>query len=479
MNENGMSGQARVCKSGFLIAGTASGVGKTTVTLAITAAARRRGLILQPFKGGPDYLDAGHQTRISGRASRNLDTWMLSPETNHDIFRRAANRADVLVVEGMMGLFDGKDSASGTGSSAEIATLLQLPILLVVDASKSARSIAAVVLGFETFDPSVSLAGVILNRVASERHFCTLQAAIKSGCKTPVLGWMPREGSIAIPERHLGLQCAEEQPESRLGAQLDALATLAERHLDMDRILDLRCGLDLAEPPNVAPPAKAQVRIGVARDAAFSFYYQDNLDLLQDLGAETVSFSPLHDKYLPEPLDAIYLGGGYPELYGEQLSGNTSMLRAMREFAASGRPLYTECGGMMYLTRSLTDKEGKRHEMAGVLPFAVEMTNRLVRFGYVTVQFTRDCILGPAGMSIRGHSFHHSRAIGAPADSAVYLVDYSLSGQRENEGFSPPDTNVLASYIHLHFRANPQVAQNFIAAARNISYSLPEMQWNE
>jgi cobyrinic acid a,c-diamide synthase len=465
MTEQNLASNSQSLKPGFLIAGAASGVGKTTVTLALSAAALGRGLIVQPFKGGPDYLDAGHQTRIAGRASRNLDTWMLSQDSNRDIVRRAARGADVLIVEGMMGLFDGKDSASGTGSSAEIAGLLQLPIVLVVDAAKSARSIAAVVLGFETFDPAVPIAGVILNRVASERHFRMLESAILSRCRTPILGWLPREASIAIPERHLGLQTPEEQPASGLDAQLTTLAILAERHLDLNRIFALRCGLDLEKSPAPALQSGPRMRIGVARDAAFSFYYEDNLDLLRELGAEMVSFSPLMDRSPPPLLDAIYLGGGYPESHAQQLSGNTSMLHAIRDFAASGRPVYAECGGMMYLTRSLTDKEGNEHDMAGVLSFAVEMTSKLVRFGYVTVEFAEDCLLGPAGTAIRGHSFHHSRILGIPETPGCYVVKYSLSGQRESEGFVKVGTNVLASYIHLHFRANPVVAQNLLAAA--------------
>jgi len=469
MTEQSLPSNSQSFKPGFLIAGTASGVGKTTVTLAITAAALQRGLIVQPFKGGPDYLDAGHQTRVAGRTSRNLDTWMLSHETNLAIVRRAAQGADVLIAEGMMGLFDGKDGPTETGSSAAIAKLLKLPIILVLDAAKSARSVAAVVLGFEMFDPTLPIAGLILNRVAGESHFRILEAAISSRCGTPLLGWLPRDASITIPERHLGLQTAEEQPASELDAQLNTLASLAERHLDLNRIFALRCGLDLAESPGPATHSGFRMRIGVARDAAFSFYYEDNLDLLRELGAETVNFSPLRDSSLPEALDAIYLGGGYPELHAHQLSSNTLMLHAMREFAASGRPIYAECGGMMYLTRSLTDEEGNQHDMAGVLSFAVEMTSKLVRFGYVTVEFAQDCLLGPAGTSIRGHSFHHSRILGTPETPGNYLVKYSLSGQRESEGFGQPSTNVLASYIHLHFRANPAVAQNLLAAALTVS----------
>jgi len=231
---------------GFLIAGTGSGVGKTTVTLAITAALHRRGLTVQSFKGAPDFLDTGHHTRISGRAARNLDTWMLSAEANREVLRNASLDADILLVEGMMGLFDGKDGATESGSSAEIAKLLKLPLGLVLDASKTARSIAAVVLGFELLDPDLPLAGVILNRVAGERHFSMLDAAIKEACKTPVLGWLPQDSAIAIPERHLGLQTAEEgQTGEALEHLIDVLTGLAETHLNLRDLMDLQCGLNI------------------------------------------------------------------------------------------------------------------------------------------------------------------------------------------------------------------------------------------
>lgn len=450
--------------NGFLIAGTASGVGKTTATLAIMSAMRRRGLTVQPFKGGPDFLDTGHHTRISGRAARNLDTWMLSPEANRDVLRQAARGADAMIVEGMMGLFDGKDGMTETGSSAEIAKLLRLPVVLVLDAGKSARSLAAVVLGFERFDPELTLAGVILNRVAGDRHFHMLESAILASCKTPILGWLPREPAIAIPERHLGLQTAEEAASGEaLEALIDALATLAEEHLDMPRLLAHRCELEFDAELSTAPGAAGkQVRIGVARDHAFSFCYEDNLDLLRENGAVIVPFSPLQDDWLPDDLDALYLGGGYPELYAGQLSANAGMMAAIWSFAASGRPIYAECGGMIYLARQLTTSDGGVHSMAGVLPFAMEMTGRLVKFGYVTVELTRDCLLGERGTVIRGHSFHYSRIAEGAATDTSYSVEYSLSGGRENEGFTVG--NVLASHIHLHFRAAPTVAHSFVQA---------------
>jgi cobyrinic acid a,c-diamide synthase len=451
---------------GFLIAGTASGVGKTTVSLAILAAMRRRGVAVQPFKGGPDFLDTGHHTRLSGRTARNLDTWMLSAEANLDVVVEATRDAGAFLVEGMMGLFDGKSGDSETGSSAELAKLLKLPVVLVLDAGKSARSLAAVVLGFEMFDPALTLAGVILNRVASERHYELLHAAIGGSCRTPILGWLPRDASLGIPERHLGLQTAEEasSPESTQ-SQMEAFAGRAEEHLDLDALTALECGLDLRrEPLPSSRHSTSGVRIGVARDRAFSFYYEDNLDLLRAEGAEIVAFSPLADAQLPEALDALYLGGGYPELYAQQLSSNASMIESIRSFVATGKPVYAECGGMIFLSEGLTTSDGVVHVMAGVLPFAMEMTGKLVQFGYVTVQLARDCLLGPKGSELRGHSFHYSRIAGEVDVPTSYSVLYSLSGREQSEGFAI--ANVLASYIHLHFRTAPAIAAHFVQAAR-------------
>ena len=450
---------------GLLIAGTASGVGKTTVALAIMAGLRRRGLAVQPFKCGPDFLDTGHHTRICDRVARNLDTWMLSVEANRSVLRNAARGADVIVAEGMMGLFDGKNGSTEIGSSAEIAKLLKLPVVLVVDAAKSARSVAAMVLGFEIFDEDLRLAGVILNRVAGDRHYEMLREAIESSCTTKILGWLPLEPAIAIPERHLGLQGAAEQAADSHAA-IDAFAALAAKHLDLDGLLELECGLEMAgvEPLRVATLSSVDaVRVGVPSDHAFSFYYEDNLDLLREQGAEIVWFSPITDASLPSGLDALYLGGGYPELHAEQLSGNRQMLEEVRTFAASGRPVYAECGGMLYLSESLSVDEDS-YAMAGVLPLSMQMTDSLVQFGYVTVEFTEDCLLGRKGTVVRGHSFHHSR-IASQGDVATnYHVQYSISGKEELEGFR--QGNVLASYIHVHFRANPAVAENFVAAIR-------------
>jgi cobyrinic acid a,c-diamide synthase len=452
---------------GLLVSGTASGVGKTTVALAIMAGLRRRGLVVQPFKCGPDFLDTGHHTRISGRVSRNLDTWMLGAEANESVLQSASRGADVLVAEGMMGLFDGKSGSSEAGSSAEIAKLLKLPVVLVVDASKTARSIAAVVLGFEMFDPGLRLSGVILNRVASEGHYEMLRAAIESTCKTKILGWLPREPAITIPERHLGLQGVGEVAESSKDATIDTLAGLAERHFDLDALLGLQCGMEIAEVASSLDESVSHgdtVRVGVPSDHAFSFYYEDNLDLLRKQGVEIVRFSPLHDCALPPDLDGLYFGGGYPELHAEQLSSNRQMIEDVRAFAASGRPMYAECGGMLYLADSLTAADGSNYAMAGVLPLSMQMTDKLVHFGYVTVEFTEDCLLGCAGTVVRGHSFHYSRISSQGEVATNYRVRYSMSGREELEGFRL--RNVLASYIHLHFRTNSTIAENFVTAIR-------------
>jgi cobyrinic acid a,c-diamide synthase len=451
---------------GMLISGTASGVGKTTVSLAIMAGLRRRGVAVQPFKCGPDFLDTSHHTRVCGRAARNLDTWMLSVEANRSVLRNGSRGADIAIAEGMMGLFDGKSGSAETGSSAEIAKLLRLPVVLVVDAAKSARSVAAVVLGFEKFDAELHLAGVILNRVAGERHYDLLREAIESSCATRIMGWLPTESGIAIPERHLGLHGAGEQAAENLEATIDALASLAEKHLDLDSLLALECGLEMAGDDS-APDARVQngdaVRIGVPSDTAFSFYYEDNLDLLRECGAEIVWFSPLKDSSLPAGLDGLYLGGGYPELHARELSGNRGMLEAVRVFATSGKPVYAECGGMLYLAESLC-AGGEDYPMAGVLPLSMKMTEKLVQFGYATVELTEDCLIGRRGLVVRGHSFHYSQIASQGEMEKCYRVQYSLSGLEELEGFRKG--SVLASYIHLHFRTNPEMAESFVAATR-------------
>ncbi len=446
----------------FMIAGTASSVGKTTAALAVMAGLHERGLRVQPFKCGPDFLDGGHHSVVCGRPSRNLDTWMLSREGNRDLFANAIKGAGAVVVEGMMGLYDGVSGGGEAGSSAEIAKLLNLPVVLVLDASKSARSIAAIVKGFLEFDRELRFVGVLLNGVNSENHYRLLGDAIRSATSVPLIGRIPRASQIAIPERHLGLRTVEEETDR--GLRREALATIAREHLDIEALVSATEYIpSSSNQTSFRSGPEISVRFGVPRDKAFSFYYEDNLDLLRRIGAEAVSFSPLEDAHLPENLDGLYLGGGYPELYAPQLSANRTMLAEIREFADSGRPVYAECGGMVYLGEAIRLLDGTAFSMCGVLPLHFAMTDKLVHFGYVQVRLTDDCLLGNTGDVARGHSFHYSRVESADLLPTTYRLSYSLSGRTELEGFRV--RNVLASYIHLHFLSNPSMAQSLVRHA--------------
>jgi cobyrinic acid a,c-diamide synthase len=448
----------------FMVAGTASGVGKTTVALALMASLRERGYRVQPFKCGPDFLDSGHHSAICGRISRNLDTWMLDGTANRAIFATASRDADAAVVESMMGFYDGVAGCGEDGSSAQIAKILGLSVVLVLDAGKSARSIAAVVKGFESFDSGVRFAGIVLNRVGSDRHYRLLETAIRSVTTTPLLGRLPIDPLLAIPERHLGLHTTEETTSAE--DRLAPFAQAGRQFLDLAPLLDL--SWQNAESESEPTPAflqeRAQVRIGVARDKAFSFYYEDNFDLLRENGAEIVPFSPLEDTELPRDLDGLYLGGGYPELHADALSRNESMRAAIRALAEAGKPVYAECGGMIYLGKSLTMLDGHSCAMAGLLPLEFEMTPRLVHFGYVEVEFIEHCLLGEKGTKVRGHSFHCSSLREGGVTSTAYRLKYSLSAREELEGYQ--FKNVLASYVHLHFRAAPTLARSLVMAAR-------------
>lgn len=445
---------------GFVVAGPSSGVGKTTVALGLMAAFKRRGLIVQPFKCGPDFIDPGHHQRVCGIPSRNIDGWMLAAPVNHTIFSRHAASADISVVEGVMGLFDGASRSSGAGSTAQTATMLKLPIVLVVDASKMAASAAALVHGFATFDPAVHLAGVIFNKVGSTTHYGLLRDALeRSGGGVRTLGFLPRDERLRIPERYLGLVTADEHlvPEQAIAH----LADLVDQHVDVDGVLEVAGVIvDRAEDPPFAHAA-GLVRIGVARDRAFCFYYEDNFDALRAAGADLVEFSPLDDTDLPDHLDALYFGGGYPELWADALTANQTLQTAVQRFIAAGKPVYAECGGLMYLARSIQDRDGRIWPMVGALPFTVVMTEKLQRFGYVEVTLTRDCMLGAPGTTARGHSFHCSRVEKAATDIPnAYHLRYTLAGVDDAEGFSAG--SVLASYIHLHFLSNPTLATEFV-----------------
>jgi len=421
-----------------------TGSGKTTITLGLLAALRKRGIAVQPFKVGPDFIDTGLHEIAAGVESHNLDGWMLSREANEWLFARATAGKEVAVIEGMMGLYDGIDGKSASGSAAEMAQWLDVPVILVIDAHPLARTAAAIVRGLRLFDPGIKISGIIFNRVAGEGHYRILADAV---IDTPVLGWLPSDVSIEIPERHLGLFTAKED---LTVARIDAIGEFFQKHINIDALLDALPTRTLFAPAPENAPAPEK-RVALAHDKAFSFYYHANRFELERAGARIIEFSPLADQQVPEA-DFLYIGGGYPELYRKELEANVSMRESVRRFIRSGKRFYAECGGLMYLAKSIDGAE-----MAGVLPAEIEMTGRLVDFGYCEITTKSPSILGPSGTAARGHQFHYSRMKEGP-DASAYEV--RQGGRRYAEGFLLP--NGVASYIHLHFLSNPVLARNML-----------------
>jgi cobyrinic acid a,c-diamide synthase len=445
----------------LLIAGTHSGVGKTTVALALMAALRQRGLIVQPFKVGPDFIDPGHHTIVCGRTSRNLDTWMLSDETVRTTFGAAAEGAGVAVVEGVMGLFDGKGPGESRGSTAHVAKLLDLPVVLVVDAGGIAGSVAALVKGFAEFDPGVRLAGVICNRVAGPRHYEYLEPAIRDSGVVP-LGWLPQRADWQISERHLGLTTAADH-DADPGFWEMLGKGLAET-VDVDRLLPL-CEVEAAAEAVIpwqhqtAPSGRLpRRRVAVARDAAFCFYYPENLELLEQAGGQIVPFSPLDSSALPDGIDLLYLGGGYPELHAAALAANDRLRGSIRRFHKRGGTIYAECGGLMYCCRELVDISGNAFPMLDLLPARTAMQERRAALGYVQLRTTRPSPLGPAGTEARGHEFHYSRL--EPLGPLTYAVKLDPGGPARVDGLVAD--NLYAGYAHLHFGSNPALAAGLL-----------------
>lgn len=437
--------------STFLIGGTSSGSGKTTLTLGIMAALKARGLQVQPFKCGPDFIDPSLHKMVTGRVSTNLDLRMCGESFCSDMFNRRLEGKDVAVVEGVMGLFDG-----GEASSASLASSLQLPVVLVVDARSAGESVAAVVKGFEEYSQGVDICGVIFNRVGSPRHKELIEMATRSHCTSRILGFFPRDLRFEIPDRHLGLYMGDENPLDN--EQLSRLIEEVEQNIDLNLLLHL--SKRVLDPPVLNEPAKAKipatVRLAVARDKAFCFYYQDNLRMLEEAGAELVFFSPLTDRALPAGCHGVYFGGGYPELHAATLSANREMLASVLQFGLSGGIIYAECGGFMYLCEQIHDVDQVSHPMCGIFPFQVRMKTRFSRLGYRRPQLGMDCFFGKKGEWLHGHEFHYSELVDISGD--IHTL-YKLEDGRE-EGYR--NKNVIGGYIHLHFGRNRTTVDNFI-----------------
>lgn len=453
----------------LLIAGVGSGAGKTTVATGLMALWARRGLRVQPFKAGPDYLDPGHHSLAAGRISRNLDSHWFDEDSVLDLFSRGAAGADLAVIEGVMGLFDGAGARDDRGSSAHLARILKAPVILVVDAAGIGRSAAALVYGYASFDRRVDVRGVIFNRVAGPRHYELLREAVAGVAGITVLGYVERDESLRLPERHLGLVPTWERQDSadhldrlvaRLGQTVD---TEAARRLAEEAPPLPAAGRRVfpATPPISPTRGEARCRIAVARDRAFHFYYQDGLEFLEACGAQLIPVSLLEDDALPEGIAGLYIGGGFPEIFAADLAANEGMKGSVRRAHRAGMPIYAECGGLMYLSEGIVTASGERHAMAGLVPGCCRMDSRPVAIGYAEGELLNDCILGLRGERVTGHEFHYSRWE-VPAATIAGARAYRLRGrfrQGETDGFARG--KLLASYLHLHFAANPGTAHRF------------------
>jgi cobyrinic acid a,c-diamide synthase len=456
--------------------------GKTTLSLGLAAAFAGRGLVVQPFKKGPDYIDSSWLSAAAGRPCRTLDPFFMPGSASlHQAFWQGARGVDLALIEANHGLYDSSTGSPdepdvGQGSSAALARLLQTPILLVVNAARMGRSVAAMVHGYQTFEPGTPIAGVVLNNVAQGRHQARLRAAIEQYCGLPVLGDFPRLSEMEIPDRHLGL--VPQGEDSRLHPALEACRHAAETYLDLEKILSIASAApafefdSLTQPETLLAAADASARnaprIAVARDRAFSFYYPENLEALQQAGASLVFFSPLDDPALPDA-DAVYIGGGFPEMFLDELQANRGMRTAMHQAAKMGMPIYAECGGLMYLSRRI-DWDGRSAEMAGVLPCAVELCARPQGHGYVQAEVRLPNPFFPVGSRLRGHEFHHSRLIELPEIPCAYRLERGSGLHGMTPGRPRLDGlvwgSVLASYTHLHAAGAPDWAPGLVGAAR-------------
>jgi len=513
---------------GFVIAGTGSGSGKTTICLGILAYLSKLGYHVAPFKVGPDFIDPGHHRSLTGKVSRNLDSWMLSREVNEKIFAKGCMGADVAVVEGVMGLFDGYSGTSEAGSTAQMAKWLRLPVILVVDARSMARSAAAIVQGFENFDPDLEFAGVIFSKTGSQRHYAYLKEAVEDSCRMKCLGHMPRDPEIAMSERHLGLVTSDEQSLScdkveKLVEMLDRNTSLCETVENMQHHLEtpshpeniktdgviIEKGWKIPERSGRIIPEEGQskgersdnIRIAVARDKAFCFYYQENIEALQEHGAKTIEFSPITSTTLPPNIHGIYFGGGYPELFASELSSNSSLMGQIKQKSLQGMPIYGECGGFMYLCKEikLVDKgnDKSRYPMVGCFPFSAVMSEKMRSLGYRQITLKQDTIIGKQGDVLRGHEFHYSALEdesmynkgganqaeqeacgGADQDRLLHKCELHQGGSKRVYDTAGRDGqeislngyqsyNTLGSYLHLHFESMAGAAPAFVAACRS------------
>ncbi|WP_078577659.1 cobyrinate a,c-diamide synthase [Salipaludibacillus agaradhaerens] len=443
----------------LVIAGASSGVGKTTVTIGLMAALKAKGLNVQGFKCGPDYIDPAYHTAVTGRTSRNLDSWMLDESMLNHVLQSGADGADISLIEGVMGLYDGKDPLSDKGSTAHISLITRAPVILVVDCSALARSAAAIVKGFQNFNRSVNLVGVIANRVASQGHYELVEAAVEQMCEIPVVGYLPQEKTLNLPERHLGLLPALEK--GHLNEFITELAQFTSETVDLTQLYDLAKAPSLIETAVYSSLQRSpvpKVKLAIAKDKAFNFYYIENFELLERAGAELVFFSPLAGEALPTDVDGLYLGGGFPEEFAAELAALTDVKRSINEAIESGMPTLAECGGFMYLCEALETTDGQHYPMVGIIKGKVTMSHTLQAIGYRQVTAQPGNFLLTKGETLRGHEFHYSSFKSEREQSPAFSVKSSYGGA--DEGIVRK--NLIAGYTHLHFGSCPKAAEHFV-----------------
>jgi cobyrinic acid a,c-diamide synthase len=440
-----------------VIAGTGSGVGKTTLTIGLMSALKKKGYTVQGFKCGPDYIDPTYHTAVTGRVSRNIDSWMLDHNMVKEIVTRASSGADISIIEGVMGFFDGKNPMNNEGSTAEISIITESPVVLVVNCASMARSAAAIVKGFQEFLKETHIVGVIANRVGSEGHYKIIKTAIEQECGIPVLGYLQKDNGLTIPERHLGLIPSVERGE--LNPFFDQLGELILATVDVDSLFELsQCSPLAVKESQFNRRETKTVRIAVARDAAFNFYYQENLELLEAVGAELVEFSPLQGEVLPDDVCGLYIGGGFPEEFAEVLANGMEVKRSIHKAIESGMPTLAECGGFMYLTEFLETTDEKRYEMTGIIPGNVKMQTKLAALGYREITSDEGNFLLNGELTARGHEFHYSTF----HPRTEFQHAYQTKGMRGHKHEGYRKGNLIAGYTHFHFGSCPEIVVNWV-----------------
>ncbi|MTI68924.1 MAG: cobyrinate a,c-diamide synthase [Firmicutes bacterium] len=446
----------------IMVAGEASNVGKTTISLGIMAALAKRKLKVQPFKVGPDYIDPSFHRFVSNNISFNLDSWLLSENTIKYLFRRNAKDKDISVIEGVMGLYDGFGVDKDNGSSAHMSKILKTPVILVIDAKAMASSVAAKVLGYKLYDKEVNIRGIILNKVSSKGHYDLLKEVIEKDVKIPCVGYLPFNKEETLNSRHLGLVPAEEVDNLKL--KVNSLVKKIEKYIDLEKIIKISKSKEKIGKINNPIKLKGYgdgLKIAVAKDEAFSFYYEDNLKLLNEIGVKLKTFSPLKDESLPKDIDGLYIGGGFPEVFSKELEKNKKFRGNLKKRLDDGLPAYAECGGLMYLTKGIKKLDGTFYKTVGYFDTISLMTKALQRFGYVDVKVPNWEI------KIKAHEFHHSKLKENNKLNYIYTVYKKRNGKINKEwkcGLSKK--NVLAAYPHIHFYSNPVYLKKLIDKCR-------------